>query len=129
MSPTPKKHVLLVGHCTPDSSFLNITISKAVPGTQITRVNDEAKLQSLLKSGDVHLMLVNRVLEPGIDDEDGIALIKRLKSSHPAVPSMLVSNFQESQQQAQAAGALPGFGKNDLTGPKVKQRLDAALST
>jgi len=35
------------------------------------------------------------------------------------VPVMLVSNYQEAQQQAVGAGAVPGFGKDSLGRPSM----------
>jgi len=125
--PAAAKHVLLVGHCTPDASFINISVSKAVPGSKITRVNEESQLQKLLGEGMVDLLLINRVLEPGIDDSDGIALIKRVRRQYPSVGMMLVSNLSQAQHEAQAAGALEGFGKNDLRSGKLSQVLKKAL--
>jgi hypothetical protein len=47
--------------------------------------------------------------------------------SHPNVRTMLVSNYPEAQQEALAAGALPGFGKRELSTPRVTQLLRNAV--
>jgi hypothetical protein len=40
---------------------------------------------------------------------------------------MLVSNYADAQQQAETAGALPGFGKSSLRTPETRERLRAVL--
>jgi len=104
-----------------------MSVTGVLRGTKVSRVTTESHLQTALNGGQVDLLLVNRVLEPGIDDEDGVALIKRLHSAHPGLKFMLVSNYEHSQQHAQAAGALLGFGKNDIRTPVLAERLKAAL--
>ena len=41
---------------------------------------------------------------------------------------LLVSNFEDAQAQAEAAGAMPGFGKSDLYHDDTTQRLKDAAS-
>ena len=41
---------------------------------------------------------------------------------------MLVSNYEDAQASAVEAGALPGFGKSELRGERVKRLLAEALS-
>ncbi len=104
-----------------------MSVTGVLRGVKVSRITTEAHLQTALREGQVDLILVNRVLEPGIDDEDGVALIKRLHLVHPKLKFMLVSNYEDSQQHAQTAGALMGFGKNDLRTPVLAERLKAAL--
>ncbi len=40
---------------------------------------------------------------------------------------MLVSNYEDAQQDAVARGALPGFGKAALRQPETRNRLAAIL--
>jgi hypothetical protein len=44
------------------------------------------------------------------------------------VPAMLVSNYEDAQQEAVAAGAVPGFGKSALYGPLVAERVRSYLA-
>jgi two-component system chemotaxis response regulator CheY len=72
---------------------------------------------------------VNRVSDA--DGSPGIELIRALKADPglAGVPVMLVSNYADAQAQAVALGALPGFGKADLTAPETTEKLRSALGS
>jgi two-component system, chemotaxis family, chemotaxis protein CheY len=123
---TAKKHIGLVGHCTPDSSHLTMAVTRAIPGAKVTRVTDEAGVRKLLEQG-VDLLLVNRAMEPGYAEGDGNVYIRNLVREKVAPRLMLISNYAESQAQAVADGALPGFGKSDLMSETTAARLREAL--
>jgi two-component system chemotaxis response regulator CheY len=59
----------------------------------------------------------------------GIDLIRAMKSDPQLahLPVMLVSNFAEAQAEALALGAMPGFGKSELSSAKTRERLQAVL--
>ena len=120
------KKVALVGHCGPDSSFLRIAVSRAEREVQVVAVDDDSDLKRVLEDG-VDLLLLNRQLDFGFDEDEGVALIRRIRAAYPAVKTMLVSNYPEAQAAAVAEGALPGFGKRDLGTPRVAELLRAAL--
>ena len=120
------KKVALVGHCGPDSSFLRITVSRAHKEAQVVLVDDDADLKRLLDDG-VDLLLLNRQLDFGFDEHEGVALIRRIRAAYPHVKTMLVSNYPDAQSAAVAEGALPGLGKRDLGTPKVAEMLRQAL--
>ena len=120
------KKVVLVGHCGPDSSYLRITVAKAVPGVQVLSADDDAALGRALGDG-VDLLLLNRQLDYGFDECDGIGLLKRLRKIYPELKAMLVSNYPEAQAAAMAAGALQGFGKRELGSPRVADLIREAL--
>ena len=120
------KKVALVGHCGPDSSFLRITVSRAHKEAQVLSVDDDGDLNRLLNDG-VDLLLLNRQLDFGFDEQEGVALIRRIRAAYPHVKTMLVSNYPDAQAAAVAEGALPGFGKRDLGTPKVAEILRDAL--
>lgn len=122
----PSLRVALVGHCGPDSSFLRLAVSKALPGCQIIGADNQAQLDKVLTEG-ADLLLINRLLEAGYTHTEGLALITQLKSSHPQLRLMLVSNFEDAQKLAVEAGALPGFGKRDIGSPKVTAAIRSAL--
>ena len=52
------------------------------------------------------LLLLNRELDYGFDEREGVALIRRLRTAYPNVKTMLVSNYPDAQQAAVQAGAL-----------------------
>ena len=96
-----------------------------IPGMDQARVVENRVYKTV---NGVDLLLVNRVLDYGFEYEEGVALIARLRQSHPNIRTMLVSNYAEAQQAAVAAGALPGFGKREIGTPRVKELLTSALA-
>lgn len=81
----------------------------------------------LLRRREVDLVTVNRKLDR--DYSDGLEIIKKIKSDPEiaAIPVMLVTNYDEHQQDAVAEGATYGFGKleigQDTTVDKLKPFL------
>jgi two-component system chemotaxis response regulator CheY len=121
------KKVVLVGHCGADSSYLRIAVSAAGPGVSVAAADDDESLARALESG-ADLVLINRILDWGFPEEEGVELIARLRRTHPNLRTMLVSNHADAQAAAVAAGALPGFGKREIGKPRVKEILLAALN-
>ncbi|TVS03065.1 MAG: hypothetical protein EA423_08810 [Phycisphaerales bacterium] len=120
--------VALVGHCGADASSLKRFVSRVDKGVSVVRVNDEASLRDAIDSASV--MLVNRALDGSLGTSSGVELIRTLASSRgdsPLPTLLLVSNYADAQEEAEAAGAMPGFGKSDLRGPEAASRLEAAL--
>ena len=120
------KKVALIGHCGPDSSYLRMAVMQASKGVKVIGADERDELQKLLEDG-VDLLLFNRELGYGFDEEKGVDVIKRLRVEHPNLKMMLVTNYPDAQQAAIAAGALPGFGKRELGSPRVVQLLKDAL--
>jgi hypothetical protein len=104
-----------------------MAIKKALPTATIIGADDQATLDKTLAEG-AELLLVNRLLEAGYTHTQGIPLIQELRTSHPHLRTMLVSNFPDAHAAAEAAGALPGFGKRDIGSPKVTTLLQAAVA-
>jgi hypothetical protein len=117
--------VVLVGHCGYDASQLHKTVQSALPELPIESANETGELQQHAASDA--LLLVNRKLDPGLGTDNGIELIKELADDGDAPRLMLISNFAEAQSEAQAAGALPGFGKGGLGSETATERLKAAV--
>ena len=61
--------------------------------------DDTAELDRLLSEG-VDLLLFNRVLDYGFDESEGVAIIRKLRASHPNLKMILVSNYPEAQAEA-----------------------------
>ena len=123
------KKIVLVGHCGPDSSYLRMTVTKAAGSdAKILMADDDSELKDALEQG-ADLILFNRELGYGFQDKMGVDAIKRLRTTHPAVKSMLVSNYADAQAQALANGALPGFGKREIGSPRVLEVIRAALES
>lgn len=122
----PKK-VALVGHCGADSAYLRIAVSGAAKDVSVLTAEDESSLTKYISDG-VDLVLLNRQLDYGFSTEEGVELIRDLRLKHPHLKLMLVTNYDNVQQQAIQAGALPGFGKRELGSAKVKELLRNALT-
>ena len=120
------KKVALVGHCGPDSSYLRMAVSKALRDAKVVAADDDSELKQLLADG-VDLLLFNRILDYGFKSDEGVEVIRQLRAEHPNVKTMLVSNYEDAQDAAIRAGALPGFGKREIGTPRVTQVLREAL--
>jgi hypothetical protein len=118
--------VALIGHCGPDSWMLKGAASRALPGAVIAMINDGRGVMEQAMSAD--LLLINRVLDGDFEDESGIELIGRLAAMKERTASlMLISNFADSQQQATAAGAMPGFGKSNAGSSAAAKLMQSAV--
>lgn len=120
--------IALVGHCGPDMMMLATAMRRISPESPIMKANDASSLEQALASRAV--LLVNRVLDGEFGDavgDRGIALISSLAQRNPALAMLLISNYEESQEQAEAAGAMPGFGKSQLYDEATASRVQAAL--
>jgi hypothetical protein len=54
-------------------------------------------------------------------------MIRWLKPNYPTLKVMLISNYADAQRDAEAAGALPGFGKREIGSKRVTELLQNAL--
>ena len=124
MTTSPK--IILVGHCGPDVAMLTGAVRRHVPGASIERINSASQLDEA--SGGA-VLLVNRVLDGAFPTTEGIEFIRTLMARDASTKAMLVSNFEDAQADAVAAGATPGFGKRDLYAASTGERLRAATGT
>ena len=117
--------IALVGHCGPDTFMLRSAVSRFVPGANIISIESPQDLESSLEQ--VHVLLVNRVLDGGFGQSNGVELIASLSQRGARPSMMLISNFDDAQSAAEAAGAMPGFGKQDLYDDASRDRLASAV--
>lgn len=123
--PAATTRVLLVGHCGPDAYAIKNAVSRSLPGAAVSMVTSDADLARELPTAN--LLLINRMLDGDYSADSGIDLIRTIASTDGPKPAMmLISNYNDAQQDALAAGALPGFGKRDLYTPLATDRLRAA---
>ena len=123
----PVTRIALVGHCGFDSGSLSRFAKDIAPDAEVIRVNDQKSLDKIADRDT--LLLVNRVLDGRFTvGGSGIALIGEIAGQADASPTMLVSNYEDAQAEAVAAGALPGFGKSQVGDPATMQRLAAAIA-
>ena len=118
--------ILDIGNCSFDHGNVQAFLSRHFE-VELTQAHGAAQATQLLKEENFDLVLVNRKFDR--DGGDGMALIREIKADPhlQSVPVMLLSNYPEYQQQAVAAGALPGFGKAELDAPESIEAMRAAL--
>lgn len=118
--------VLLVGHCGPDAFMLRRAVKAALGTEKIERVNSARDLE--LHAARADLALVNRVLDGDFATDNGVAMM-RARADGGKMRWMLVSNYADAQAEAEAAGALPGFGKSEVNNEKARRLLVDALAS
>lgn len=132
--------ILCVGNCGFDQSTLNSYLRARFDATILT-ADRASDADAVLARQDVDLVLVNRVFDR--DGDSGIDWIRRRfdpsgagarKTQRPATVGapprvMLISGYDDAQREAAKAGAVPGFGKNDLRTNLAADRIAAALDS
>jgi CheY-like chemotaxis protein len=120
------KHVLDVGNCAPDHSAIRSLVEQNFDA-QVQQVHDLEGALAALENRRPDLVLVNRKLD--IDYSDGMAIVRHLKSQPrwADIPVMLITNYPEYQAEAIAAGAVVGFGKQELRNSETLAKLTQYL--
>jgi PleD family two-component response regulator len=120
------KRVLSVGQCGADHSRISRTFEQAF-GAEVVGVDTTLEALAKLQAEPFDLVLVNRVYDA--DGSPGLELIRQVKGDEALkqTPVMLVSNYDDAQREAVAAGALPGFGKASLGAPQMVNRVKGVL--
>ncbi len=117
--------VVLVGHCSPDMFMLKTAVARALPEASIVSVNDVDAL-SEYRTPET-LFLVNRELDGRFHSQSGIDLIAEIAQQTDGPVTILISNLEDAQAQAAAAGAKPGFGKSQLYDKSTTDILSGAM--
>ena len=122
----PAKRVLSLGQCGADHAAISWLLQSNL-GAEVVSAGTADEALTLLRDEDFDLVLVNRVFD--YDGGSGADFVSRLKSDEAtrSVPVMLVSNFEDAQEEAVKNGALPGFGKSSLRHPQTVARLKEVL--
>jgi two-component system chemotaxis response regulator CheY len=122
------RKVLSLGQCAADHASIAGLLSRHF-GADVVSADTFADAESRLEGGGFDLALVNRVLDR--DGASGLDFIARIRGNEAlrGLPVMLVSNYQDAQEQAVALGALPGIGKASLGHSRTLARLRAVLDT
>ena len=118
--------VLSIGQCFADHSAIARTLQRHF-AAEVVGADSPTEALECLRQQHFDLVLVNRILDA--DHSSGLEVIGQLKSADATqqLPVMLVSNYDDAQQQAVDAGALPGFGKSALGHPAMLERVRAVL--
>lgn len=119
------KQILSIGQCFADHGAIERTFQKHF-AAEVIGADTASEALDLLRQQSFHLILVNRVFDA--DGAGGIEFVRQLKANEQqTVPVMLVSNYEDAQRQAVAAGAVPGFGKAALGHPAMIARVASCL--
>lgn len=121
-----KPRVLDVGNCDPDHGSICRLLSQFDADIDRVMFVDEAK--EMLTKNTYDLVLVNRLIFA--DGSDGLPLVTHIASEMDATapPIMMISNFEDAQQRAMDAGAVPGFGKSALNDQATVELLNQYLA-
>ena len=120
------KRVLDVGNCVPDHAAIRSLLERTF-GAEVVQTHGPDDTLSELKGGAFDLVLINRKLDQ--DYSDGLDILKAIKADAALAktPVMLITNYEDHQAVAVAAGAEPGFGKLSLKTPQTLERLGKFL--
>lgn len=119
------KRIVLVGHCGPDAFAIRSAMQSFAPGAIVESVSDDESAFTAALASD--LLVVNRLLDGEFEVPSGVELIRQLGLRGVAARLMLVSNYRDAQDEAESAGAVPGFGKRDLYAESSRRRVRDAL--
>lgn len=102
-------------------------MAKSRFGATVVQAHGAEDTIDLLRRREIDLVTVNRKLDR--DYSDGLDVIKKIKSDPEvgSVPVMLVTNYDEHQQEAMDAGAVMGFGKLALQDEATRELLEPYL--
>src|SRR5882724_9224547 len=112
------RRILSIGQCAADHYRITRTFQEHFAAEVLGADNEEEAAQ-ILRLGNIDLILVNRILDA--TGSSGLDVIKNLKSDSEAsvIPAMLVSNYDDAQEEAVRLGAFKGFGKAALGEPAM----------
>jgi two-component system, response regulator, stage 0 sporulation protein F len=121
------KRVLSVGQCSMDHAAITALMKRAF-AAEVVPADTASDALAALGQGKFDLVIVNRKLDA--DYSDGLDIIRQIKADTAlaATPCMLVTNYPEHQEEAVAAGAELGFGKQGYDRPETRERLARFLS-
>jgi CheY-like chemotaxis protein len=122
-----RRRVLEVGNCWADHAAIRSLLKREF-GAEVDRGDGLDDTVAALRKDTFALVLVNRKLDR--DGSDGLKIIQAIKSDPDvkSVPVMMITNYDDHQQQAVAAGAEWGFGKSHLGDPATVDRLRPFLT-
>lgn len=97
-------------------------------GVDVDTADSLQEASDKLAANRYDLVLVNREL--AFEGTPGLELIKAMKQADDPTPVMLVSDRPDAQREAEACGAIHGFGKSQMNSPAtidlIKQAINVA---
>jgi CheY-like chemotaxis protein len=121
-----RKRILSIGQCYADHCGIAHMLEKHF-GAVVTGADTAREAAELAAREPFDLVLVNRLLDT--DGSCGTDIIRNFKSRDDLkhLPVMLVSNYDDAQNEAVGLGALSGFGKASLAHPQTLARIGKVL--
>ena len=122
------KRILDVGNCGPDHAAVTRFFTEHFD-CEVAQADRADDALDKLRTQPFDLVVVNRKLD--VDYSDGIEVIKQIKDTPETatVPVMLITNYDEHQNAAMAAGAVRGFGKLEYENPETLERVKDVLDS
>lgn len=122
------KTLLDCGNCGPDFHAIRQMVSNHF-GASVVQSHGVEDTLEILRNQSVDLVTVNRKLDR--DYSDGLDVAVAIKSDPElgSVPVMLVTNYEEHQETAMAAGCVRGFGKLAIKDPETRHLLEPFLGS
>lgn len=121
-----RRTVLDVGNCVPDHASVKRLVTSNFDAIVLqTHGNDDTL--AALRAQPIDLVLINRKLDR--DYSDGTDVLKQIKADAALqhIPVMIITNYAEHQDAAEALGAVRGFGKLEFGDPSTRAKLAAFL--
>jgi len=123
----PITQIALVGHCGFDAGTLTRFLGEVAPLCEVVRINHQMALEKIAVPGT--LLLINREIDGEFKaGRSGIELVREMADRENPPTIMLVSNYEEAQQQAMQAGAVRGFGKSHTGDTNTRQRIAQTIA-
>ncbi len=120
---------LVVGNCGADDAAIGSMLSNNFDAS-IERAKSSSEASRKIEEQSFDLVLVNRIFDA--TGEQGVRFIAEQKSRYPDLLMMLISNYQDAQDQAIQAGAVNGFGKSKTgsqeTVSTIRQAIEGQVS-
>lgn len=120
------KRILDVGQCGFDGPRIGAFLMREF-NCAVDRAHSKDQALELAAAQAYDLVLVNRIL--AADRSQGLEVIAALRTAHPELRLMLISDIAEAQDQAVDIGALRGFGKSELASTSTEQLLRTILNS
>ena len=122
------KRLLDVGNCGPDHGALCDVVER-ICAVEVIQAHGLDDAWQQLTTGSFDLVTVNRLMDR--DGSSGLEIIQRIKQDESLrdTPVMLVSNYEDAQDQAVQLGAERGYGKSQLHTEQTSQLLGRFLGS
>ena len=122
------KTLLDCGNCGPDFRAIRQMVSSHF-GASVVQSHGVEDTLELPRNTSVDLVTVNRKLDRDYSDGLDVAVAIKSDPELESIPVMLVTNYDEHQEPAMAAGCVRGFGKLALKDPETRNLLEPFLQS